>query len=67
MWNIKHLIIAILFAICAIACAITLLFPNDGYIIPSGFMLGGNGNNFAPIGLVIFTFFSVMFFKNAKR
>ena len=68
MWNIKHLLIAILFAICAIACAISFLFPTEINFIPSGFIFGGNGNdNFAPMGAVIFTFFSVIFFKNARR
>ena len=66
MWNMKHLIIAILFAICAVACAFTIFFPN-GNIIPSGFIFGGNGNNFAPMGALIFAFFSVIFFKNARR
>ncbi len=66
MWNLKHLIIAILFAVCAIACAISVIFPNVG-IIPSGFIFGGNGNDFAPTGVVVFTLFSAIFFKNSRR
>ncbi len=64
MWNLKHLFIAILFAICAIACAVSLFL---GSIVPSGFIFGGNGGNFAPYGVAIFAFFSVIFFKNARR
>ena len=67
MWNFKHLLIAILFAICAVACAISFFFPTEINFIPSGFMFGGNGNNFAPIGIVIFAVFSFIFFKNARR
>lgn len=66
MWNFKHLIIAILFAACTIACAISVIFPNAG-IIPSGFIFGGNGNDFAPTGIVVFALFSAIFFKNSRR
>ena len=68
MWNMKHLIISILFAVCAVACAISFLFPNDVNFIPSGFVFSGpQQGNFAPVGAVIFTFFSVIFFKNARK
>lgn len=66
MWNYKHLAIAILFAVCAIACAISVIFPSAG-IIPSGFIFGGNGNDFAPTGIIVFTLFSIIFFRNARR
>jgi len=68
MWNIKHLLIGILFAVCAVVCVVAWLFF-DGGSITSGFIFGGTGgkNTFAPIGAVIFTFFSVMFFRNARR
>ena len=68
MWNIKHLIISILFAICTIACAISTFFPNEINFIPSGFVFSGpQDGNFAPIGIVIFAFFTVIFFKNARK
>ena len=68
MWNYKHLITAILFAICTIVCLISILFPTDVNFIPSGFVFGGTREgNFAPVGAVIFAFFSFIFFKNARR
>lgn len=68
MWNTKHLIIAILFGICAVVCAVAFLFF-DGGNITSGFAFGGASDekNFAPIGAVVFAFFSVIFFRNARR
>ena len=68
MWDMKHLLIGILFAVCAIVCLVAFLFL-DGGSITSGFIFGGTGgkNTFAPIGAVIFGFFSIIFLKNARR
>jgi len=56
MWNLKHLIIAIVFAVCALVCAVSFFFLD-----------GGSIGSFAPTGMVIFAFISFIFFRNSKR
>ncbi len=66
MWNMKHLIIAILFAVCAIVCVVAALFFDGGHFTV-GLFGGRSSNNFAPVGAIIFAFFSVIFFRNSRR
>ena len=67
MWNFKHLIIAILFAVCAGVCAFAAIFSDGGNFTAFGFLSGGASSNFAPVGAAIFAFFSVIFFRNSRR
>ena len=66
MWNFKHLIIGILFAICALVCGVAWIFF-DGGNFQTGFLVGESNGNFAPMGTIIFGFFSIIFFRNARR
>lgn len=56
MWDFKHLIIGVIFAVCAIVCGYAYIFNN-----------GGAFGSFAPVGLVSFAFFSFIFLRNVKR
>ena len=61
MWNMKNLLFGLLMVLCDAACMFSVVLGKE-----TNFGMFTTGN-FAPTGIVVFTFAAFIFLRNAKR